>query len=173
MCVCLGGKFSVGHNFSALKIFPFCRLATAPKATFNPLSPNGRRVPSFLFHIYREKVQNSRSAFTGWENSICSSRVAWLPPLWVPPVSQAQILCGNLCTSTEPVGPSCVHTNFPPILQRLAVGHSWPLRSLRLIKSFVVAPSGASPLWATTNQAETLQLLLPKSPVLSSPLLQG
>ena len=59
------------------------------------------------------------------------------PPLWVAPVSQARILCGNLCTSTEPVGPSCVHTNFPPILQRLAVGHSWPLRSLRLVKSFV------------------------------------
>ena len=89
------------------------------------------------FRIYREKVQNSRSAFTGWENSICPSRVAWLPPLWVPPVFQAQILCGNLCTSTEPVGPSCVHTNFSPILQRLAVGHSWPLRSLRLVKSFV------------------------------------
>ena len=136
MCLSWGKSFRQAQ-LSALKIFPFCRLATAPKATFNPLSPNGRRVPSFLFHIYREKVQNSRSAFTGWENSICPSRVARLPPLWVAPVSQAQILCGNLCTSTEPVGPSCVHTNFPPILQRLAVGHSWPLRSLRLAKSFV------------------------------------
>ena len=51
-----------------------------PKASYFSPSPNGRRAPSFPFRIYREKVQNSRSAFTGWENSICPSRVARLPP---------------------------------------------------------------------------------------------
>ena len=76
-------------QLSCPKVFPFCRPSVVQKATFNPLSPNGRRGPRHLtFHPrqtagelqVREKVQNSRSAFTGWENSICPSRVAWLPP---------------------------------------------------------------------------------------------
>ena len=120
--MCLSwGKIFRQAQLSALKIFPFCRLATAPKATFNPLSPNNRRVPSFPFHIYREKVQNSRSAFTGWENSICPSRVARLPPsLGGSGLSGANFMWESLHQHGAR-WPSCVR----------------PLRSLRLVKSFV------------------------------------
>ena len=93
MYVCLGGKFSFGHNFPALKLF-FLLTTRGPESNFQftlakrPESSKGillftlakRPESSKTFRIYREKVQNSRSAFTGWENFICPSRVDWLPP---------------------------------------------------------------------------------------------
>ena len=108
-----------------------------PKASYFSPSPNGRRAPSFPFRIYREKVQNSRSAFTGWENSICPSRVAWLPPsLGGSGLSGANFMWESLHQHGAR-WPLLRAYKFSPILQRLAVGHSWPLRSLRLVKSFV------------------------------------
>ena len=128
MYVCLVGKFSVGHNFPALKIFlsadhPWFRKQLSIHSrqtagefqrhlTFHPRQTAGElQVSLFAFTVKRSKIPVP--PLPAGKTPFALLELPGFPPLWVAPVSQAQILCGNLCTSTEPVGPSCVHTDFP------------------------------------------------------------
>ena len=58
LCVCLGGKFSVGHNFLPSK---FLLSADQPRPESNfqiTLSSQGQKVPNFPSRFGRAKVQN-------------------------------------------------------------------------------------------------------------------
>ena len=58
MCVCLGGKFSVGHNFLPSKFF-LSADQPRPESNFQiTLSSQGQKVPNFPSRFGRAKVQN-------------------------------------------------------------------------------------------------------------------
>ena len=108
MCVCLGGKFSVGHNFLPSKFF-LSADQPRPESNFQiTLSSQCQKVPNFPSRFDRAKVQN-------FLFSLC--RLAL--PLGVAPVcfSGASFMLEFL-RHHGARWLFCVHTNFsfPPNL---------------------------------------------------------
>ena len=105
MCVCLGGKFSVRHNFLPSKFF----LSADQPRHRKRLSIHSRQTAGeFQVSFSTYTVKRSKipvPPLPAGKTPFALLELPGSPPLWVAPVSQAQTLCGNLCTSTEPVGP--------------------------------------------------------------------
>ena len=119
--VCLSwGKIFRRAQLFCPKTFPFCRLATARKQlsihsrqtagefqrhlTFHPRQTAGElQFSLFAFTVKRSKIPVP--PLPAGKTPFALLELPGSLPLWVAPVSQAQILCENLCTSTEPVGP--------------------------------------------------------------------